>query len=155
MRDPIWKPTDSKSVAPPSTLTMSVIYVYKAKNMDGKVSFVSLFSTISWLLVTDRQQQSSLEGDSAQNLSGILFIWIGKGASSAVSQSTSRCQFDTDHNPAIDLNNRSQPLFWYGWIKVLEICYLQFHDTPMIDRGHKCLCLDEEWLYTISTSPMA
>ena len=83
MRDPIWKPTDSKSVAPPSTLPMSVIYVYKVKNMGGKVSFVSLLSIDSWLLATDWQQQSRLGGDSAQKP---LFIWVGKGASSAVSQ---------------------------------------------------------------------
>ena len=141
MRDPIWKPTDSKSVAPPSTLPMSVIYVYKVKNMGGKVSFVSLLSIDSWLLATDWQQQARLGGDSAQKP---LFIWVGKGASSAVSQRTSRCHFDTNHNPAIDLNNRSQPIFWFGSITVLENCYLQFHHTRMIDRGHKCLCLDEE-----------
>ena len=62
MRDPIWKPTDSKSVGQPSTLAMSVIYDYKVKNMGGKVSFVTLLSIDSWLLATDWQQQSSLEG---------------------------------------------------------------------------------------------
>ena len=135
------QPTDSKSVGKSVHAVHWGYSVHGVKEIGRNMSTISIVSIVSRLLATDWQQQSRLGGDSAQKP---LFIWIGKGASLAVSQCTSRCLFDTDHNPAIDLNNRSQPLFWFGSITVLENFYLQFHHTPMIGRGHKCLCLDEE-----------